>query len=163
MLRMTKLTDYGMVLLMHMSLQDEGMVFNARDLSETTHLPQPMVSKILKALARGNLLTSHRGVKGGYSLSRAAEEITVADIIAALEGPIALTECISVSPSNCEIEMLCPVRSNWQRINQAVRDALEGISLAEMSRPLGRHRVTVGSNARQDKVLDNEPSVASGI
>jgi FeS assembly SUF system regulator len=161
MLRMTKLTDYGMVLLMYMSLQDEGAVFTARDLSAATRLPLPMVSKILKALARGDVLLSHRGVKGGYSLARNPQETSVADIISALEGPIALTECIGETPSTCEIELLCPVRSNWQRINQAVLEALEGISLAEMARPLGRHRVVMHQGARQQNLLESDASVAS--
>jgi DNA-binding IscR family transcriptional regulator len=95
-------------------------------------------------------LTSHRGVKGGYGLARQAEEISMAEIIAALEGPIAITECISVE-GDCSHEPLCPVRSNWQRINDAVRSALMGISLSEMarsSRPSGQQGlVTLGGGS----------------
>ena len=133
MIRITKQTDYGIVLLTHLAAEPERQ-YNAPDLAAEAHLPLPMVSKILKLLARESLLVSHRGVNGGYSLARRPEAISMAEIIAALEGPIALTECISVE-GDCFHEPLCPVRSNWRRINQAVRTALEGITLAEMARP----------------------------
>ncbi len=134
MIRITKQTDYGIVLLTHLAAQSDRSL-NAPELAAETQLPLPMVSKILKILVRDGMLASHRGVKGGYSLSRLPEEITMAEIIAALEGPIAITECIDVS-SDCAHERLCPVRSNWQRINDAVRGALEQITLAEMTGPL---------------------------
>jgi FeS assembly SUF system regulator len=133
MIRITKQTDYGIVLLTHLATDPERQ-YNAPDLAAEAHLPLPMVSKILKLLAREGLLASHRGVKGGYSLARQPEAISMAEIIAALEGPIALTECISVE-GDCSHEPLCPVRSNWRRINQAVRTALAGITLAEMAHP----------------------------
>ena len=133
MIRITKQTDYGIVLLTHLAVHPERQ-YNAPDLAAEAHLPLPMVSKILKLLAREGLLASHRGVKGGYSLARQPEAISMAEIIAALEGPIAITECISVE-GDCSHEPLCPVRSNWRRINQAVRTALAGITLAEMAHP----------------------------
>jgi Rrf2 family protein len=92
-----------------------------------------MASKILKGLAHAGLLVSHRGVKGGYGLARPAHQISVADVIVALEGPIALTACIEHAPGECDIEALCPARANWQRINRAIREALEGITLMEMA------------------------------
>jgi Rrf2 family protein len=91
-----------------------------------------MVSKILKVLVREGLLTSHRGVKGGYSLSRPPEEMSMAEVVTALEGPIAITECID-DQSGCEHSPLCAVRGRWHRINTALREALAGISLAEMA------------------------------
>jgi len=144
MIRITKQTDYGIVLLTHLAAQPLRHL-NAPELASETQLPLPMVSKILKVLVREGLLLSNRGVKGGYSLARRPDEITMAEIIAALEGPIAITECIEVS-SDCSHEQLCPVRSNWQRINAAVREALDGITLAEMAMPLSpAHKlVTIG-------------------
>lgn len=142
MIRITKQTDYGIVLLTHLAAHPDRP-YNAPELSAEARLPLPMVSKILKLLAKEGLLVSHRGVKGGYSLSRAAAEITMAEIIAALEGPIAITECVSVE-SDCTHEALCPVRSNWRRINDAVRTALVGISLAEMAQPKRQELVTLG-------------------
>jgi FeS assembly SUF system regulator len=105
---------------------------------------QPTVSKILKILARAELLSSHRGVKGGYTLDRAPERITMTEIIGALDGPIAITECIDDTPGECSQESFCPVRGNWQRINLAIRRALDQISLAEMTHPLSSSLVTLG-------------------
>jgi FeS assembly SUF system regulator len=145
MIRITKQTDYGIVLLTHLAAHADRQ-YAAPELAAEARLPLPMVSKILKLLARDGLLASHRGVKGGYSLARAAEEISMAEIITALEGPIAITECISVE-SDCSHEALCPVRGNWQRINLAVRTALEGITLADMAVPKMQKLVTLGRGA----------------
>jgi len=134
MIRLTKQTDYGIVLMTLLAHQP-GEFFNAPDLSLAARLPLPMVSKILKLLARAGLLDSHRGVKGGYVLARPAQEISVADIIGALDGPIAMTECIEDSPDACTYEAHCGVRQNWQRINRAVRRALDEITLEEMAQP----------------------------
>ena len=136
MIRMTRLTDYGIVLLTHIARHPARLTRNAPDLAAEAHLPLPTVSKILKILAREGLLIPHRGAKGGFSLARPPGEITIAEIIAALEGPIALTECSGHAPGRCGIERLCPVGTNWQRINRAVLDALRGITLAEMTSPL---------------------------
>lgn len=137
MLRITRQSDYGIVLMTHLAAgrgrSADAPVLNARDLAGATNLPLPTVSKILKGLARGGLLVSHRGVKGGYSLARPPREISVEEIIRALEGPIAITECLDHSTDECGIEFCCPVRTNWQRINEAVRDALRDIPLSEMS------------------------------
>lgn len=146
MIRISKLTDYGVVLLTHMANQSERL-YNAPDLAAEAHLPLPMVSKILKLLTRDGVLLSHRGVKGGYSLARPAREISMAEIVAALEGPIAITECID-EVGDCAHERRCPVRSNWHRINEAVLVALQGISLADMVHPLAAPKlVTLGRGA----------------
>ncbi len=131
MIRITRQTDYGIILLAYLASRPPERILTARDAALECRLPVPMVSKILKTLAREGILTSHRGVKGGYSLSRLPERITVGDIIGALEGPIGMTECSS-NPGSCEQEALCPVRINWQRISVAVRGALEQIPLSEM-------------------------------
>lgn len=136
MIRMTKLTDYGIVLLTHIARHPERLTRNAPDLAVAARLPLPTVSKILKILAREGLLVPHRGAKGGFSLARSPEEITVLDVIGALEGPIALTECSAHGTERCGIETLCPVSTNWQRINRAVLGALRGITLAEMAAPM---------------------------
>jgi FeS assembly SUF system regulator len=138
MIRLTKQTDYGIVLLSQIATA-HGSQFTASELAHGTHLPPPMVSKILKGLTRAGLLVSQRGAKGGYALARAASEISVASIIEALEGPIAMTECVEESEEGCSYEATCRVRSNWQRINQAVSGALEGITLEEMAEPWKRH------------------------
>lgn len=134
MIRITRQTDYGIVLLTHMATRPVSEVHTAKDVARRSGVPLPMVSKILKTLARGGLLDSHRGVKGGYSMARGADKITVGHVIHALEGPIRITEC-SHGPGFCEQELSCPTRVNWQRINNVVRDALEGITLTEMIAP----------------------------
>ena len=132
MLRITKQTDYGIVLMTHFASDKTRSVQNARDLARAAGLPLPTVSKILKGLARAGLLRSHRGVKGGYRLAREPEEVAVGEIIHAIEGPIAITECLDDRGSDCDIERCCPVRANWQRINEAVREAIQNVPLTAM-------------------------------
>jgi FeS assembly SUF system regulator len=141
MIRITRQTDYGIVLLTHMAAH-LARRYNAPELAGEVRLPLPTVSKILKLLTREGVLDSHRGIKGGYSLARTPDEISMAEIVSALEGPIAITECIDES-SGCTYQPICRVRSNWQRINDALRTALAGISLAEMTQPSSR-LVTLG-------------------
>jgi FeS assembly SUF system regulator len=136
MLRITKLTDYAIVVLTSMALPVVGGPHTARDLADRTRIPQPTVSKILKDLSRSGIVVSTRGVQGGYSLARTPEAISVVEIIDAVDGPIAITECSSDTPASCEHAGSCPVEANWVRINQVVRSALSTISLADMARPL---------------------------
>jgi FeS assembly SUF system regulator len=138
MVRITKLADYAIVLLTRFAREGEGVVLTARELAAESHVPFPTVGKILKALAHEGVLVSHRGVHGGYALARDPAGVTVAQVITALEGPIALTECLGEPAGTCEIELLCPVRSTWERINAVVRSALEGLTLAELARPFAR-------------------------
>ena len=134
MLRITKVTDYGVVIMSRFAQHPDGSVLTAKDIAHSTQIPFPMVSKILKLLGRNELLHSHRGVKGGYGLMRRAGDINLADIICALEGPIAMTECSDHGHAgDCRIEDSCRVRVNWQRINGVVRSALARITLAEMA------------------------------
>jgi FeS assembly SUF system regulator len=135
MLRVTKLADYGIVMLTYFATHS-GSTFNARDVAKVVRLPLPVVSKVLKLLSRHGLLASQRGIKGGYGLARAAQDITVAEIIRALEGPIAVTECSDSLHGDCDLQVGCPVRTNWHLINRAIHDALEKITLAEMTQPL---------------------------
>jgi FeS assembly SUF system regulator len=134
MLKLGKLTDYGTVVMTALAAAP-GALRNAQDLAAQTHLRAPTVSKLLKQLAHGGLVESVRGVHGGYRLARAPEAITVADVVAALEGPIALTQC-AVHNGGCSIEPHCGVRGNWRLINTAIRQALESVTLAQMAAPL---------------------------
>ena len=135
MLRMSKLADYGTVVMTAMACAPERMQ-RAGDVANATGLAQPTVSKLLKALARKGLLISLRGAKGGYMLGRAPREISVAQIIEAIEGHIGMTEC-SGSPGLCARESGCSVRANWQKINRAVLSALQQINLEQMTQPMG--------------------------
>jgi len=133
MLRITRQTDYGIVLMTQFLDGKSEKVMSARDMAEHTKLPLPTVSKILKALTRAKVLASTRGVHGGYSLARDATAITITDIIEALEGPIAITECSDGTVRDCLIAGACPCEDNWMRINDAVRNALSGVRLSEMN------------------------------
>jgi FeS assembly SUF system regulator len=136
MLRISKLTDYA--ILMMVELARDGEMLSAHALAERIHVESPTASKVLKLLAGSDLLESYRGANGGYRVSRAAAEISVAEVIAAIEGPIAMTEC-SVEEGLCSQEDNCGLRSNWQRISLAVAQALRDVSLAEMAAPAGRN------------------------
>lgn len=137
MLRISKMTDYGTVVMTIMA-RDPDKLRSAADIAEESHIAAPTASKLLKALAHGELVESVRGAHGGYRLARPASEIDMAEIIAALEGPIAMTEC-AVHDGKCGIESDCDVRGNWQLINRAILNALESVSLADMVRPLSVH------------------------
>lgn len=131
MIRLGRLTDYGIVLMAHLAAAGDGP-HAARDVAAETGLPLPAVSKLLKSLAREGLLHSSRGAKGGYRLARPADRITVPEMIAALEGPIALTDC-TLHEGACAQEPSCHVRTPWQRINRAVHDALSRIRLSDLA------------------------------
>jgi FeS assembly SUF system regulator len=135
MFRMTRLTDYGMVLLTCVARDPRGPARSARDLADEARLPRPTASKILKRLAHHGLLVTRRGVKGGFALARPPEEIAVAEVVSAMEGPVAITVC-STHGERCGLERVCGVRNNWRRINRAVYEAMSGITLADMIRPL---------------------------
>jgi len=131
-LRISKLTDYGTVVLAHLAA-NQAVACSAADVASATGIAPPTVSKLLKSLARSGLVTSTRGASGGYQLSRDAQEISAADVIDALEGPVSITEC-SASDSLCEHEGVCSVGGAWQRINVAIRRALDEVSLSDLLR-----------------------------
>lgn len=143
MFRLTKQADYGIVLMTHLA-QDGDRRLTAPELAAATQIPLPMVSKTLRLLVREKLLISHRGAQGGYALERPARDITVAAMISALDGPIAFTECIDDAPGECSQEAFCQLRSNWQMINDSVREALEGVTLEMLAMPLQPQLVQLG-------------------
>ena len=136
MIRLGKLTDYGLVLMTYMARNHDRSLHTARDLAGESRLALPTVSKLLKELGQGGLLVSHRGIKGGYSLARAPREISVAEIITVLEGPIALTECSTDVSGLCDLEPCCPIKDNQRIISQAVRGALASVMLSDLIQPL---------------------------
>ncbi|BCX17265.1 MAG: SUF system Fe-S cluster assembly regulator [Geminicoccaceae bacterium] len=133
MIRLSRLSDYGIVILTRLA-REPGRAMAASTLARATAVSTAMTGKILKLLVRADILVSQRGVRGGYALARPPETITVAQIIEALDGPIALTSCADPLVHACGIESLCPARDGWRRINRAIREALAGITLAEMAR-----------------------------
>src|SRR5258706_705688 len=133
MLRISKLTDYGTVVMTYLAKENDRL-HAVSEIAGQTRVSAPTVSKILKRLVREGLVVSHRGAKGGYSLARSPARISMVEIIDALEGPLGLTECRS-TPGLCLPGSLCSIRTNWQRINGAVRHALASVTLAEMAEP----------------------------
>ncbi len=131
MLRLTKLTDYGILLMTQMAAPEHAL-FAATELSEATRIPAPTVSKILQTLLHEGMLESTRGAKGGYRLARPAAEINVRDIITVFEGSIALTEC-NLDGVLCDQSEVCSTSDNWKRINGAMLQALASISLEDMT------------------------------
>lgn len=139
MLRLSKMTDYGTVVMTALARHPEALR-NAAELAEETHVAAPTVSKLLKILSHGGLLESVRGAHGGYRLSRQPQAIPMAEVISVLEGPIAMTEC-AIHDGKCGIESDCDVRGNWQLLNRAILSALQNVSLADMVRPLTVHKL----------------------
>lgn len=133
-LKLGKLTDYATVLMAAMAAEPERL-HTAVDLAKRTHVAAPTVSKLLKLLAKGGLLGSVRGAHGGYRLLAEPARTTVADVIRALEGPIAVTDC-AVHDGGCAIEAGCAARAPFRLINVAIRQALEAVSLADMAASL---------------------------
>lgn len=133
MLRLSKLADYATVVMVYFS-NHRDVFYTAKHITQMTHLTLPTVSKLLKILTAAELLVSHRGSKGGYSLERDPKKISVEDVIAAVEGRPALTEC-SLESSSCSIQDTCTLQGNWSLINEAVSKALSGVSLEALATP----------------------------
>lgn len=135
MFKIGKLTDYATVLMTALAARP-GVLRSAQELSLETHIAAPTVSKLLKKLSKAGLVESSRGATGGYRLSRPPEQTSIAQIVDAMEGPIAVTGC-SVHGGGCNIQAHCGARTNWQLIGNTIREALDAVSLARMSQPGG--------------------------
>jgi FeS assembly SUF system regulator len=135
MLRVSKLADYAVVVLDKLAVASdcaECGVQTSPSIAAATGVPEPTVAKVLKALSVAGLVTSQRGARGGYRPARVLEEISIAEVIAAIDGPIALTAC--VDGGGCDVRGLCAVHGRWDLVNNAIRDALSAITLADMRR-----------------------------
>ena len=132
MIRISRLTDYAVTLLTQI-VREGHTALAASGLAEKAGLPPPTVAKVLKLLAKAGIIEAQRGATGGYRLARPASEISVAAIIEALDGPIAITDCAEGGDQDCMIQRICPMSGNWNKINYAVRGALEAVTLADMA------------------------------
>ena len=137
MLRIAKLTDYATGLMTQLARSPQRQV-SAQLLAFELGLPPPTVAVLLKKLTRAGLVSSVRGAGGGYTLARAPKAISVAEVISAIEGPVALTEC-ALGSGNCALEAECATRGNWQLISKAVQVALESVNLTDMMAPVARN------------------------
>ena len=134
MVRVTKLTDYGIALMARLAKEQNELQLTAQDLSDEMKIPLPTVRKLLKTLARDGLLDSTRGANGGYRLARSAESITLMDMVTALEGPVAMTECSSSETEcDCSLQQICGLKDNWSWINEQFKNTLTNYSLAQMA------------------------------
>jgi len=159
MLRMGKLTDYATVVLASLA-QDPARHRAAAELAQRTRLKRPTVSKVLKGLQRAGMVVSSRGAQGGYRLARGPEHITAAQILDIFEGPIAITEC-SGAASQCGIERLCRVGSAWQRVNAAIRRALEDVTLRQLA-GLDATNLRVPDLGSEIRIRSNSQAPANG-
>ena len=133
MIILSKLADYGVIIATHLAAFPARQV-NATTLAAETRLPQATVAKVLKALAHAGLVSAARGASGGYRLARPATAISVAEVVAAIDGDIGLTQC-SVHVEDCARTTYCPTRPHWSAINRAVGEALSAVSLDAMLTP----------------------------
>ncbi len=132
MIKLGKLTDYAVVVMGQLSQEGGNASRSAHYLSGKTGVPEPTVAKVLKVLAKANLLVSERGAAGGYKLSRAADSISIAEIITAMDGPIAIVACVDGHAEDCKLRAICPSKGRWNQVNSTIRQALERIKLPEM-------------------------------
>ncbi len=132
MFKLNRLTDYAVVVMSRMALTP-GAVRPTANIAKASNLPLPTVAKVLNILCKADLVTAQRGATGGYRLTRAPESIPVSDIIEALEGPISLTACVEGTPDVCDVEALCPLCGHWDRVNMAIKEALDRVTLAELT------------------------------
>ncbi|MFA7275465.1 MAG: SUF system Fe-S cluster assembly regulator [Pseudobdellovibrionaceae bacterium] len=132
MIKISKITDYAIVVLASLAVA-RGEVLTATSISRSTQLPEPTVSKVLKLLSKGSVISSVRGAAGGYRMERSATSISMREIITALDGPIAVTTCADPSGGDdCQIQGVCPMKRGWQKLNFAVASAFDTVSLADM-------------------------------
>lgn len=131
MIRLSNLADYAVVLMSTIAARPQK-IHTAATLNMDTKVPLPTVSKILGKMAKADLLTSHRGIGGGFSMNGDKENISIADIIEAVDGPVQLTNCLSAEDMCCDYEPVCSTRGKWDKINKAVYEALNNVPLSEM-------------------------------
>ncbi|WND03779.1 SUF system Fe-S cluster assembly regulator [Temperatibacter marinus] len=151
MIRLTNLADYAVLLMAEIAKGfEEKNLYSAQGLSNVTKIPATTVSKILNLLGKADLLISTRGLKGGFTLARSKDEISMTDIIEAIDGPISLTHCVSTTKHDCSYEEMCGMRPHWVMINQTIREGLDKISLASIETP----KAGLALNALLDETME---------
>lgn len=131
-LKISKLADYATVIMTQFTYEPNQQALRATQISQTTHIALPTVSKLLKRLSKADLLLSKRGARGGYLLARSPTLISLAQIIAVVEGDLAVTQCCDNAEGLCEYEQQCNIRNHWRHISSALERALSSISLYDM-------------------------------
>ena len=131
MLKISKLADYATLVLQRLSLSAKESC-SAADLAEQSNIAYPTVCKVLKQLAEAGLVQSQRGVRGGYSMTQSAQSVTLYDIVTAIDGEIALTECSSLA-GDCVHSDYCDLSQNWQLVSRLLVTVLKAVTLTEMA------------------------------
>ena len=131
MLRLTKKADYGLMALKYLAEQPGGGAQSAKDIAEAYHIPPPLLAKILQTLARAGLLVSHAGTRGGYSLSRGANEISAFEVIRAIDGPLFITSCITIHGA-CDLSGHCTIKEPLRKVNESIKELLSGIKISDL-------------------------------
>lgn len=166
MLRLSKLTDYAVVVLLRLDAphrddagRDDAGVQTSPGIAVATGIPEPTVAKVLKHLSQSGLVSATRGARGGYRLAKPLGTISVADVISAIDGPIALTACVEGSASACDVEGLCAVRGRWDLVNDAIRRSLADITLADMRHASVPRAFRTEPHRSNASVLSTAPAV----
>jgi FeS assembly SUF system regulator len=157
MLRLSKLTDYAVVVLVR--LADAAEMQTSPGIAAATGIPEPTVAKVLKALTSGGLITSQRGARGGYRLHRSLDQIAIADVIEAIDGPVALTSCVDGAGTDCECHSLCAMRGRWDPLNEAIQQALNSVTLADMKMAAVPLALRVPPRSRADLAMKDAASL----
>jgi Rrf2 family protein len=151
MLRLTKKADYGLLAVKFLAEHPESASMSAKDISEAYHIPLQLLAKILQRLTKVGLLRSHAGMNGGYALARNSGEITAFEVIHAIDGPLFITSCITISGS-CDLNDICTIKEPLRRVNESIADLLKNIRIsdlveADVVKRQGRERqlVTIGA------------------
>ena len=134
MLRLNRMTDYAILVLGALAHRHGETLASGR-LAEVTDLAQPTVAKVLKMLLAAELVETQRGVRGGYRLMKISARISLVDIVEAMEGPIAVTDCIDGAREPCMASNCCCMRKHWKHINLAIRKALMDVTLEDLINP----------------------------
>lgn len=131
MLRLTKKADYGLMALKYLAEQASDGAQSAKDIAEAYHIPSQLLAKILQTLTRAGLLVSHAGTNGGYSLARAASEISAFEVIRAIDGPLFITSCITIHGA-CDLAGHCTIKEPLRKVNDSIKDLLSGIRIGDL-------------------------------
>jgi Rrf2 family protein len=132
MLRLSKKADYALMAMKHLALRGDRASSSAREIAEQYDIPIELMAKVLQRLVRRGLLTSHQGTRGGYHLSRLPAQISVADVIQAIDGPVTVTAC-STEDAQCEQFAKCNVRDPLWRVRERILAALGDCTIAELA------------------------------
>ena len=132
MIRLSKRTDYGLMAIRHLGLLPGGSCRSAREIASEYRIPPALMAKLLQRLARKGLVASHHGTKGGYQLARSSSTIAIRDVIEAIEGPVALVECLDARKGECPQFCSCPVQRPLQAVHSRIAAVLEQTMVSDL-------------------------------